>query len=200
MKTLMSVIAFSLSLLLLTLVFGKEKPTKSAMPLGADEIAIYQSILQQYTSDHSALMNVSDKTFPLDPLSPTLGLDNRDCLSGIKLDLSILSHTFHELTQEILPAKNTRFVDQEKQAKIVHRNDPGRTIRKGKSVQEVVGSAFGTGLFSMSEIAFDKGRSYAVVATSFYCGSLCGHGTTLIFEKIGDNWKKTNRSCGGWIS
>jgi hypothetical protein len=36
---------------------------------------------------------------------------------------------------------------------------------------------------SLKEIAFDKDRHYAVVSYSFWCGSLCGHGKTMVFEK-----------------
>jgi hypothetical protein len=29
---------------------------------------------------------------------------------------------------------------------------------------------------------------------------LCGHGSTLIFEKRSDGWHKTGAECGGWVS
>jgi len=55
-------------------------------------------------------------------------------------------------------------------------------------------------LFSVSEIAFDQQHNHAAVSYSFWCGSLCGNGATVIFEKIDGQWKKTNRNCGGWVS
>jgi hypothetical protein len=82
----------------------------------------------------------------------------------------------------------------------VRSNDPDKTMRKGKSVESAVASAFATGLFSMSEVGFDKERRHAVVSFSFWCGSLCGNGSTLVFEKIGQEWRITDRNCGGWIS
>jgi len=178
-----------------------DRPTKSATPLSEDEIAIYKAVLWQYASDESRSLNVSSKTYPLDPESHMNGLRNGECLKGIQLDnLAAISHTYHELPPEVLSGKNMRLVDPEKQAKIVKSNDPDRTMAKGKSVDNAVKDAFATGLFSISEIAFDKDHRYAAVSYSFWCGGLCGHGSTLVFQKAGSEWKKMERNCGGWIS
>jgi hypothetical protein len=91
-------------------------------------------------------------------------------------------------------------VDPKKQGKIVHSNDPSNTIRKGKSVENAVNDAFATALFSMSEIAFDKEHHFGVVSYFFRCGSLCGNGSTIVFEKVDGVWKNANRNCGGWVS
>jgi hypothetical protein len=180
---------------------NKDKPVKSPTPLTLDEIAIYRAILQQNAPQGPEYLNVSVRTFPLDPASSTSGLSNANCLKGIELEnLTNVSHAFHELTADVLSGKNMKLVDPGKQAKIVRNNDPSKTIRKGSSVQSSVHSAFSTALFSLSEIAFDKERRHAAVSYSFRCGSLCGHGYTLIFEKVGNEWKKTDRICGGWIS
>jgi hypothetical protein len=93
-----------------------------------------------------------------------------------------------------------RLVDATKQATIVRTNDPNQTIGKGKSVNDAVRDAFDSGLFSMSEAVFDKKHHHALVSYGFRCGSLCGSGATLLFEKVGSEWKKTDRMCGGWIS
>lgn len=73
-------------------------------------------------------------------------------------------------------------------------------MSKGKSAKEAVSDAFDTGLFSISEIAFDKEHRHAAVKYGLYCGFLCGHGKTLIFEKVGANWRKRDSNCGGWTS
>jgi hypothetical protein len=90
-------------------------------------------------------------------------------------------------------------VDPKKQGKIIRSNDPSNAIKKGKSVGNAVTDAFGTALFSMSEIAFDKDHHLAVVSYHFWCGSLCGNGSTIVFKKINGTWEKS-RDCGGWIS
>jgi hypothetical protein len=144
---------------------------------------------------------VSVTTFPLSPDSPTSGLSRNEYLHSIRLEnLSAASHSFHELTPDDLPGTNARLVGPKKHAKIARANDPDKTIREGKSVENAVKDAFATGLFSMSEIAFDKDRHYAVVSYSFWCGSLCGHGATVVFEKVNGEWRNANRNCGGWVS
>lgn len=106
--------------------------------------------------------------------------------------------SFHQLPPDVLPRKNMRLVDPKKRAAIVRRNDPDNAV--GKSLKDAVRDAFATGLFSVSEIAFDREHSHALVSYGFRCGSLCGSGATVILEKVGDVWKKTDRMCGGWVS
>lgn len=173
---------------------SRDKPVKNKDPLSADEIAIYRVVLQQNAPEGSEYLNVSARTYPFDPPSG-------ECLKGIELQNSInVSRSFHDLTPNVLSGKNMKLVNPGDQAKIVRENDPSKTIRKGKPVQSAVEKAFSTALFSLSEIAFDKEHNHAVMSYSVWCGSLCGHGYTLIFEKVGNNWRKTDRICSGWIS
>lgn len=181
----------------------QDKPTKTSTPLSTDEIAIYRAVLLQYFQDDGDPVNVSATTEPLDPNSPMNHLSGGECLRGIQLEnLEKVSHSFHDLTPDVLPGRNMRLVDPKKQGKIVRGNDPSKTIQGGKSVDEAVKDAFATGLFSMSEIAFDKEHHHAVVSYGFWCGggALCGNGATVVFEKVGADWKKTDRFCGGWVS
>jgi len=91
-------------------------------------------------------------------------------------------------------------VDPKQHAKVVHSNDPSNTIPRGKSVGDAVRDAFATGLFSMSEIAFDKEHRFAAVSYRFWCGSLCGNGSTIVFETVDGEWKDAIPNCGVWIS
>jgi hypothetical protein len=180
----------------------KNPAKKSTVPLTADEVAVYKAFLRQYQSEGRGRINVSARTFPLDPDDHSSHLSNdSECLRGIRMEgLDEASRRFHDLTQEVLPANNLRLVDPGSQLKVVHKSDPERNIRSRKSVQKAVADAVANGLLSLSDIAFDKAHRHAVIRYSFHCGSLCGHGYTLVFEKIGDTWKKTDRTCGGWIS
>jgi hypothetical protein len=190
-----------IALLCPSAAFLNDRPAKSKRPLSADEIAIYKAVLQQYTSNERQPLNISVRTFPLEPTSLRSGLSNSECLKGIQLELpSTISHSFHDLTPEVLIRTNMKLVDPSKQAKLVHSNDPSKTMRSEKSVDKAVKDAFATGLFSMSEIAFDKEHHHAAVSYSFRCGSLCGHGATMIFERVGNEWERKDRHCGGWIS
>jgi hypothetical protein len=178
-----------------------KKPTKNTVPLSADEIAIYRAVLRQYASHEPGLLNVSATTYPLDSSSPMNRLLDEECIKGIKLEkLDEVASSFHDLTADVLPSENMRLVDPSKQVKIVRDNDPDKTMRKGKSVDSAVKGAFAAALFSISEIAFDEGHHHAVVSYRFWCGSLCGNGAALVFEKVGGEWKRTDRNCGGWVS
>ncbi len=178
-----------------------QKPVKSTDPLSADEIAIYKAVLRTYSGDKDVNLNVAATTYPLDPNAHTTGFDQPECLKGVELEnLSSASNSYHELPADVLPSKGMRLVDPKSQAIIVRSNDPSNTIRKGEPVKDAVEAAFSTALFSMSEIAFDKGHHFAAVRYSFWCGSLCGHGQTLVFENVNGEWRNANRNCGNWIS
>jgi hypothetical protein len=123
------------------------------------------------------------------------------CLKGIEPQTIVgAAHSFRILTRDVLAGKNIRLVDPEKQAVIVHSNDPNNSMREGKSVETAVNDAFSTGLFSVSEIAFDKEQRRALVSYSFVCGSLCGSGGVWLFEKVDGLWKKSEHACDGWVS
>lgn len=177
-----------------------DKPVKATSPLSADELSVYSALLRHYSSDKDIALNVSQTTYPLDPSSPMSGLQGAECLEGIHLEnVAVVSRSFHELPPDALPGKKMKLVDPRKQTKIVRSNDPSNTIRKGKPIQNAVESAFSNALFSVSEVAFDKDHRFAVVSYRFWCGSLCGNGSTLVFQKVKGEWRSV-RNCGGWIS
>lgn len=173
-----------------------KKPTRNRNPFSADEVAIYRGILELWNSNSPSLLNVSNRTFPIYRDLPECA-----CLKGIELQsIANAAHSFHILTRDVLAGKNIRIVDADKQAVTVQSNDPTKSIREGKSVEAAVNGAFSTGLFSMSEIAFDKEQRRALVSYIFVCGSLCGSGGVWMFEEVDGVWKKSERVCGGWIS
>jgi hypothetical protein len=106
--------------------------SEASAQLSADEISIYRAVLRQYESSDPGSLNVSARTYPLDAASPRIGLADNECLKGIPLEnLAGLAHSFHDLTPEVLPAKNIKLVDPKQQSKIVRDNDPDKTIRAG---------------------------------------------------------------------
>ena len=78
--------------------------------------------------------------------------------------------------------------------------DPEAGIRQGQSVNDAVRTGFAAGILRMSEILFNSKHDLAAFNYSFVCGSLCGHGATVIFELKGGKWKQSGRNCGYWIS
>jgi len=176
------------------------QPIESKVPLNADEIAIYTAVVQKWVSDDPTSLNVSNRTLPLEVTADSMALISCSCDSGIPPETLLkASLSFHRLTPAILP-KEVRLVDPEKQGARVRANDPQNTMGQGKSVGGAVANAFANGLFSMSEIAFDSEHKHALVRFSFVCGSLCGSGATALFEKVGGQWKRNDRTCGGWVS
>jgi hypothetical protein len=73
----------------------------------------------------------------------------------------------HKLYPQMTLLENVGFVDPKKQLAAIKENDPSHTIRQGKPVDEAVENAFGSGLLTLSEIAFDKTHQYAVMSFSF---------------------------------
>jgi len=176
--------------------YPNPKPVKSANPSSADDVAIYRGILERWTSGSPGLLNVANRTYPMEREVMDCG-----CLKGIELQsITNAANSFHVLTTDLLRGKNIKLVDADKQAMIVRNDDSSKSIRNGESVETAVNGAFSTGLFSMSEVAFDKGHRRALVSYSFVCGSLCGSGSMWLFEKVDGVWKKSDRVCGGWVS
>lgn len=136
----------------------------SVAPLSADEVAVYRAVLHQWNSDGQTL-NVSYRTFPLDAASPTNHISSCECLRGMEVQsLVSASHSFHYLTRAVFPERNIRLVDADKQLTIIQSNDPHNGMAAGKSVKKAVHDASASGLFSMSEIAFDRDHRQALVS------------------------------------
>jgi len=173
------------------------KTTINVSHLSTDEIAVYEVVLHHWNSDGHTL-NVANRTFPLDAVSSD---SSCECLRNVDVqNLASASHSSHFLTPDVFPERNIRLVDEDKQRTAIQTNGPHNGMAAGKSVEKAVDDAFVRGLFSMSEIAFDRDHREALVSYGFACGSLCGSGGTWLLEKVNGIWKKAERVCGGWVS
>ena len=194
MRRIVSVFVASLLLGIFVLPRGKNKPTLSSTPLTAEEVEVYGIFLDSFVGKGKEQVNFSDKTFPftfadLDKQGP--------CLERIKFNnLAEASQTIHAFEPTISVGRAIRLVDERKH-KI---KDPGKAIKNGESVASAVGAGFQSGLLRVSEIVFDEAHHFAALRFSFYCGSTCGWGGTLVFEKVDGMWKASNRSCPSWQS
>jgi hypothetical protein len=183
-----------------SIVAGHEKPVRIVAPLDADEAAIYKAVLDQWNAGQPTALNVSATTFSIDLPLPS---EERECGCAAGLSAESLlkaSHSYHLLTSSDLPGKHIRLINPHEQSALIVTNDPGNTIREGKPINQAVEAAFASGLFSLSEIAFDQEHRHAIVRYAFHCGTLCGNGGTWVFEKVNGKWKKTDSTCGGWVS
>jgi hypothetical protein len=171
-----------------------KKPAISQSPMERDQLAIYQIFLGSYNNGSTARFNLSNLT---STFNPTDG----ECLKGIELDPNGSYHTMiHRFDSRIALPGNIHLVDPEQQEKAIQQNDPNRGIRQGKDVNSAVEAGFSAGLLTLSEVAFDKNHKYAAMSFSFVCGELCGHGSTIVFEKTNGQWQESKHQCSVWMS
>ena len=191
------VLGLILSLATSLAIAADKKPTVSQSAMDADQIAVYRAFLASYSNGSKARLNLSKYTSALD-LAEEKG--NR-CLRGIQLHSARRSDsTVHEFDPQISLPGDIRLVDPDEQSKAIRQDDPGTAIRQGKDVDTAVKAGFAAGLLTLSEVAFHKSHRYAVMNFSFVCGGLCGHGSTLVFEKKNGEWKESKRQCAVWMS
>ena len=171
-----------------------KKPAISQSPMERDQLAIYRTFLGSYNNGSTVRLNLSN-------LTSTFAPSDDDCLKGVELEAdgryNSMVHRFDPRTA--LPG-NIHLVDPEQQGEAVQQNDPGQEIRQGKDVNSAVEAGFSAGLLTLSEVAFDKSHRYAAMSFSFVCGGLCGHGSTIVFEKKKGKWKESKRHCSVWMS
>jgi hypothetical protein len=126
--------------------------------------------------------------------------DIRGCLTGLEPEPSSDMSAIHRLSREMFGSEDIEMVDSDRQQRLISETDPSRTIRKGMAVDSAVENAFSAGLLELSEVVFAVGRGFAVMEFGFSCGSLCGHGGTLVFERSGQEWKRSDRSCHSYVN
>jgi hypothetical protein len=184
------------------------KPALSETPLDEEQIAIYRAVLVDYVeNDAGASLNIANRT---EELGSNGIWDEQDdkCIGHFKIQRPPKPATVHQLGKAVLLGPKMVLVDRDRQGELVKQNDPQHLVRRAiddhepvsdQAIEESVKQAFTTGLFTFSEIAFDKKHSYALLQYSFWCGDLCGHGDLLVLNKSGGKWHIKKR-CGGWVS
>jgi hypothetical protein len=174
-----------------------QQPALSMSPLSAEQLSVYHDVLVAWMGREMPSVNLAARTQSLDANS--MG-DAKDCGKGLVLEpSSTLVHEFHTADLLQLGGSAITLIEPAQGEKQVHANDPERTIGSGKSIEDAVQNAFAHGLFTFSEIRFDRTHTHAIVSYSFVCGGLCGHGETLILEKTSTGWRRSGQ-CSNWIS
>jgi len=181
------------------------KPRVSDAPLTSEQIAVYQAVLAVYLKGSDGILNLANITEPLDEADGS-------CLRGFDAGIMKESATvIHRIGPSLTTGRKIALVDPDHQKVTIRENDPQNRMRKaideGQQIQQItdkqlgqsIKTAFESGLFTLSEIVFDKEHRHAAVSYSFVCGGLCGNGNTLVLKKVGQSWKVAKR-CGGWVS
>ena len=174
------------------------KPKVSEKPLTEEQLAVYRSILGNWMEGELSTVNLSIQTQPIESDDP---FGAGDCAKGLDLEPAqpALVHRFRTQDLPQLGSSKIVLVDPDRQRKEVADNDPERTIRNGKSIEDAVSNGFAHGLVTLSEIRFSKDHKLAIVSYGFFCGSLCGNGGAVVLEKTETGWRRKSR-CSEWIS
>jgi hypothetical protein len=176
------------------------KPTLSKDPLTAERIAVYQGFLRFYAKGGDTVLYVADTTDWLDLADLKQDEECSRSFGHLEFDEPKQSNpVVHRLDSSLVGAGRIALVDSAHQSEKVKENDPSKTIREGKSVDRAVSDAVASGLLSLTEIAFDKHHSRAVMGFSFYCGRLCGNGAVVVLKRVGRKWK-VKESCAESVS
>jgi len=184
--------------LLATVAIAPSQQAKaSEQPLTAEQLAVYRATLSRWMEQELSTINLSFQTVLLQTSGAS---SDEECATGLNLEpASEVVHRFRTQDLQQLGSDKIRLVDPDLQRQEVAENDPERSIGKGKTVEEAVSNGFAHGLVTLSEIRFDKEHKLAIVSYSFFCGSLCGNGGTVVMEKTDAGWRRKSR-CHSWIS
>jgi len=170
------------------------KPSVSKSPMDPDQLAVYRLFLRKYEKGNTARLNLSDLTSTFSP-------NDARCMQGIEFDpVGSYRSVIHRFDPRTTFPGNVQLVDPSQQQEAVRQNDPGPTGHQGKDVSTAVEAGFSAGFLRLSEVAFDKNHRYAAMSFSFVCGGLCGHGSTVVFEKKNGKWYELKRACSVWVS
>lgn len=176
-----------------------ENKTKvSKEQLSDERVAVYHDFLASWMGTEIAQVNLAIETIPLDK---DWAGDPEGCRKGLELEPVTAgeTHYFRAVDGWRIGGDKLRLVVAETQEEEIKKNDPWSGIKQGHSVDDSVRNGFNHGLFSFSEIQFDKKHEHAILKFSFHCGSLCGNGGTVVLTKTKDGWKQTGE-CARWIS
>lgn len=182
------------------------KPVLSNDPMTQEQIAVYRALLVDYMKEEkNSALNISNVTDPFGA-GPEY---SQGCPRDIRAQSTPASHpVIHRLDPAVALNPRMLLVDRDQQMKLIKKNDPHNrlvsAVENNQPMNEIavdksVETAFSTGLFTFSEILFNKKHTRAAVQYSFYCGGLCAHGNIVVLKKAQGNWK-VSKVCGGWIS
>ena len=179
---------------------NESKVVVSLSPLTAEQLSVYRAVLAGWVSQDTPSVNLADRTVPLGGTDPANEI-GRSCGKGFDLEpvSPTMVHQFQVGDLAQLGSSKIALVGEKRGEKAVRDNDPWQSIQKGRSIDDSVRNGFAHGLFTLSEIQFDREHKHAIVSYGFVCGSLCGSDATVVLEKTADGWRERNR-CSEWIS
>jgi len=202
-----SVLLVSLALTLIVPVQNDvSQPSVSKDPLADEQVAVYRAVLQDYLKDSKDSLNLADKTEVIEGAWTSF---DGTCPKNHDREVTQSSGPMvHRFSPETVLDKRVVIVDASEQQKKIDRSDPQNLVKRAiddhvsvshTELNDSIKQAFKNGVFTLSEIIFDKKHQRALVSYGFVCGSLCGNGNTLILTKARSNWR-VSKTCSGWVA
>lgn len=188
LKTLAWVVALGLAAPMFHQAVAAEP---SAAALQEDEVALYTLFLFRWTDQGTGKTQVASK--PREP-SPDDLRQYAECTAGQQQWVAGQSTT--DFAEGLGKLRYVHLVDPE----TWKATDPRALIGRGKSVEDAVQAGFDHGLLTLSALRYDPTHHRAAMTYAFVCGSLCGNGGVVLFEKTNTGWKESRKDCGGWMS
>ena len=182
------------------------QPRVSKDPLTDEQVAVYRAVLLDYLKDSKDSLNLSDKTRAIEGAWTSF---DGSCPKNHVQDVTQSSHPIvHRFPPTTVLDKRIVIVDPSEQQKKIDKGDPQNLVKRAiddhvpvsdTELDDSIKRAFKHGVFTLSEIMFDKKHQRALVSYSFVCGALCGNGNTLILTKAKGNWR-VSKTCSSWIA
>lgn len=177
------------------------KPKVSSESLTKERAAVYRAAVQDFLTDSKGKLKVSNMTEPLDKgaKSPSHGCPKTS--SAVAPDASAL--VVHRLDNVETLDPRVELVDSDRQAEEIKSKDPAILMKRviverenvpQKEIDDATEQAVRNGLFTLSEIVFNKEHNRAIVSYNFVCGERCGQYRLLILKKVGEKWK-VHKTC-----
>ena len=181
-------------------------PRVSTDQMTDEQLAIYRAVIQDYLEDSKDPLNLANKTEPIEGAGKSF---DGGCPKDRDRDVAKTSPAIiHQFPEATALDKRVVLADAKEQQKKIDKSDPQNLVKQAiddhvtpsdTELEGTIKQAFKNGLFTLSEIIFDKKHQRALVSYSFVCGSLCGNGNTLILKKVAGDWK-VSKACGGWVA
>jgi hypothetical protein len=173
-----------------------QKVTKKQ--LSEDRLRVYSDFLKVWRRDTIPTLNIATD---LDALDSGASSTEGNCAKDLDAE-PMAKEPVHQFTLADagkLGQSAVNLVDRDAQLKDVEKYDPAITIQRGQSVDSAVRDGYSHGLFSFSEIQFDKTHEHALLTYSFYCGQQCGNGGTVLMTKTDLGFWAISARCHQWM-
>lgn len=181
------------------------KPKVSSESLTKEQVAVYRAVLQDFLGDSKDTLNLANTTEPLEQPAAPLGRGCPKTSSPQVPDAAV--PVVHRLDPAVTLNLKVDLVDPERLKDKIKTGDPailmkrvidGRENMPEKEIDDATERAVKNGLYTLSEVVFNKEHSRALVSYDFVCGELCGHGSVFLLKKVGEKWK-VHKTCQEWF-